>query len=325
MKAALNYKYGPPETVQILDVPKPEILNMRDVLVKVHASSVNRTDCGFLRAHPFVTRFFSGLTKPRHPILGCEFAGEVVAVGASVTEFAVGDKVFGFDDVGWGGHAEYKVITADKSIVKIPSTVSYEQAAASGEGAHYALSYVHAMQKVGAKRVLVHGATGAIGSAAVQMLKIVGFYVVATSTTKDFKTVSSLGADAVIDWQKTDFTKLDEMFDAVFDSVSKSTFKACRPLLKPQGIYIATEFGPYGQNPLLALVSPIYKLIGRKRVLFPLPRNNKVLFEYIAGRLADGTFTPVVDRTYRLDDIVEAYKYVETGQKTGNVLIQIAE
>jgi NADPH:quinone reductase-like Zn-dependent oxidoreductase len=294
------------------------------VLVKVHASSVNRTDCGFLRAQPFVTRFFSGLFKPRHPILGCEFAGEVLEVGAAVSEFSVGDRVFGFDDVTWGGHAEFMIIQEQKSIVKIPDTITYEQAAASGEGTHYALSYIYTMQKVGAKRVLVHGATGAIGSAAVQLLKSAGFYVVATSTTKDFQIVSSLGADKVIDWQKIDFTKFDEKFDVVFDSVGKSTFKACKPLLKARGIYIATELGPYGQNPLLSLVSPLYKLLGLKRVLFPLPKNNKALFEYIAARLADSTFIPVIDRTYRLDDIIEAYKYVETGQKTGNVVIQIS-
>ncbi len=321
MKAAVSKNYGPPENIQIIDIDTP-IPSAGEVQIRVHASSVNRTDSGFLRAKPFVTRFFSGLIRPRQPILGCEFAGEITYVGSEVTLFKVGDRVFGFDDVKWGGHGQYKVMNEAKSLAKIPKNITYEQAAASTEGAHYALSYIRVMQKLGVQRVLVHGATGAIGSAAVQLLKQAGVYVVATSTTKNMKLVESFGPDKVIDWQKEDFTTIGETFDFVFDAVGKSCFKACKPLLEDGGIYIATELGPYGQNPLLGLISPLYKLFGAKRVLFPLPLNNKGLIEFIAARLEDGSFKPVIDRSYNLEQITEAYNFVETGQKTGNVVIK---
>jgi NADPH:quinone reductase-like Zn-dependent oxidoreductase len=322
MKAVARYTYGPPEVLEVVDVPIPEP-RPDEIRIKVAMSSVNRTDSGFLLGKPFVARFFSGIPKPRQPILGCEFAGTVEKIGDEVTEFKVGDRVFGFDDAGWGGHGEYKVIRAAKSVAKIPDGVSFEQAAASTEGGHYVLSYLHTMQKLGAKRVLVHGATGAIGSAAVQLLKQAGMYVIATSTTKDMKLVVSLGADRVIDWQKEDFTACGEVVDVVFDAVGKSTFKACKPLLRNKGVYIATELGPKGQNPLLAIVSPLYKLCGAKRALFPLPKNNKALIEFIADRLADKTFTPVIDKTYALEDVAEAYRYVLSGQKVGNVLVKV--
>lgn len=322
MKAAVNKTYGTPDVIRLTDIAKP-VPRGNELLVRVHASSVNRTDDGFLRAKPFVTRFFSGLIRPRNQVLGCEFAGEVAEIGPDVTSFAVGDRVFGFDDARWGGHGEYKLIKETKSVVTIPANISYEQAAASTEGTHYALGYVQVIQKLGANRVLVHGATGAIGSAAVQLLKHAGLHVVATSTTKNVKLVSGLGADKVVDWQTQDFTVCGEVFDVVFDAVGKSSFKQCKPLLKKGGVYIATELGPYGQNPWLGLASPLYKLLGAKRVLFPLPQNNKQLIEFIAARLQDGTLTPVIDRTYPLDQIADAYRYVETGQKTGNVVITI--
>jgi NADPH:quinone reductase-like Zn-dependent oxidoreductase len=322
MKAALSETYGPPENIRIVEVAKP-VPSSHEILINVQMSSVNRTDDGFLRAKPFVTRFFSGLLKPRHPILGCEFAGVVESIGDDVTLFKVGDRVFGFDDVRWGGHGEYKIIAENKSVVVIPEGITFEQAAASGEGAHYALCYIRNIEKLGAKRVLVHGATGAIGSAAVQLMKQAGMYVVATSTTKNMKLVESLGADKVVDWQKHDFTKLDDKFDVVFDSVGKSSFRACKPILKKRGVYIATELGRGGQNPLLGIASPLFKLVGAKRVLFPLPRNNKEIMQFLADRLADGSFRPVIDRTYTLEQIKDAYMYVETGQKTGNVVVKI--
>lgn len=322
MKAALQYKYGPPETIVIEDIAKP-IPKEKELLVNIKTSSVNRTDCGFLQAKPFVTRFFSGLLKPRNPILGCEFAGVVEEVGDEVSLFKVGDRVFGFDDAGWGGHGEYKVIDEGKSVALMPKKSTFEQMAGSGEGAHYAVSYIDRIKKLGAKRVLVHGATGAIGSAAVQLMKYEGWYVVATSTTKNMKLIAGLGADAVIDWQKDDFTDCGEEFDVVFDAVGKSTFKECKKLLKPHGVYIATELGPHGQNPFLGLLSPLYALFGKKRVLFPLPKNNKAIIQFLADRVADGSYEPVIDRTYRLDEIIEAYRYVETGQKTGNVIVSL--
>ncbi len=320
MKAAVHTRYGPPEVLRITEAPKPTARD-DEVLVRVRASSVNRTDCGFLRAKPFIVRFFAGLTKPKMTILGCEFAGEVEAAGRSVTRFSVGDRVFGFDDHGWGGHAEYKVISENRMIAAIPAAITYEQAAVSTEGAHYALTYVRSLQAGEGTRVLVHGATGAIGSAAVQLLKHARAFVIATSDTKSVELVQSHGADVVVDREKEDFTKLDARVDIVFDAVGKSSFRACKPLLRDGGVYVSTDLGHLAQNPPLALVGPLFGLVGAKRVAFPLPKAGTEVIEFLRARLERSEFMPVIDRTYALDDIVEAFTYVETGQKTGNVVV----
>jgi NADPH:quinone reductase-like Zn-dependent oxidoreductase len=322
MKAAISKTYGSPEVIEIASVPKPTY-NDNEILVRVYASSVNRTDSGFLRAKPAIVRLFSGITKPKRVVLGCEFAGNIEAVGNNVTKFKIGDKVFGFNDTKFGGHGEYAVYAEKDPLAIMPNETTYKQMAAATEGSHYALSYVRRIQKLGAKRVLVHGATGGIGSAAVQLLKHAGMYVVATSTTKNMKLVKSLGADKVIDWEKSNFTAFPEKFDVVFDSVGKSSFRACKPLLDQKGVYIATELGPKGQNPILGLFSPIYKLFGSRYVLFPIPKNSQKIIEYLANLVADGSFKPVIDREYPLENIKEAYEYVESGQKTGNVIITL--
>ncbi len=316
-------QYGPPDVLRVIETPRPEPKD-DEVLVRVRASSVNRTDCGFLRAKPFVVRFFAGLTKPRRNVLGCEFAGEVEAAGKNVTRFSVGDRVFGFDDGGWGGHAEYKAVSESRMIATIPPGLDYEQAAVSTEGAHYALTYVRALHVGPGTRVLLHGATGAIGSAAVQLLKHAGAFVIATSDTPNVGLVQSLGADVVVDREQEDFTKLDERVDLVFDAVGKSSFGACKQLLGDGGIYASTDLGPRAQNPPLALLGPIFRMVGAKRVAFPLPKANTEIVEFLRDLLERGAFAPVIDRTYTLDDIVEAFRYVETGQKVGNVVIAVS-
>ena len=322
MKAAVYTRYGPPEVVRVTQAPKP-VASGDEVVVRVRASSVNRTDCGFLRAKPFVVRFFAGLTKPRRTILGCEFAGDVEAVGDGVTSFSVGDRVFGYDDARWGGHAEYKVISEKRMVATIPPAISYEEAAVSTEGAHYALTFVRALRMREGSRALVHGATGAIGSAAVQLLKHAGVFVIATSDTRNVELVRSLGADAVVDREQEDFTKLDERVDVVLDAVGKSSFGACKRLLRDGGVYVSTDLGPMAQNPPLALVGPLFRAVGAKRVMFPLPKANREVIEFLRARLERGEFAPVIDRTYALDDIVEAFRYVETGEKTGNVVVLV--
>lgn len=319
----MHLRYGPPELLRICDVAKPRPA-AEEILVRIRCSSVNRTDVGFLRAKPFLTRFWSGLTRPRHTALGCEFAGEVEAVGDAVTRFAVGERVFGFDDAGWGGHAEYKVIAQDKSVATIPEGVTDERAAASTEGAHYALVDIRAAKVAEGDRVLVHGATGAIGSAAVQLLEHAGAYVLATSTTRDVELVESLGADQVVDWERADFTACGERFDVVFDAVGKSSFGACRPLLVDRGVYVSTDLGPRAQNPFLGLASPLFERVGAKRVLFPIPSHDQAMIESLRDLLAGGAFKPVIDRVYPLAEIVDAFEYVETGEKTGNVVIRVS-
>lgn len=323
MRAAVHESYGPPDLLRIRDIEKPRPA-ADEILIRIHCSSVNRTDIGFLRAKPFITRFFSGLVRPRHSALGCEFAGEVEVVGDAVTKFAAGDRVFGFDDSRWGGHADYKAIGQDKAVATIPDGITYEQAAASTEGAHYALVDIRAAKVQPGSRVLVHGATGAIGSAAVQLLKHAGAYVLATSNTRNIPLVASLGPDRVIDWERDDFTACGERFDVVFDAVGKSSFGACKPLLAERGVYVSTDLGPMAQNPFLALASPLFERAGAKRVLFPIPFYNQAMVEFLRDRLASATFSPLIDRVYPLDEIVDAFRYVETGQKTGNVVIRVS-
>lgn len=322
MKAAVHDSYGPPEVLRIAEVPKPRPAE-DEILVRIRCTSVNRTDDGFLRAKPFVTRFFSGLRRPKHPSLGCEFAGDVEQVGSAVTRFAVGDRVFGFDDKRWGGHAEYKVIAQDAPVATIPPNVTYEQAAAATEGAHYALVYLRAADVGPGDRVLVHGATGAIGSAAVQLFVHAGAYVVATSDTQNLELVKALGPAEVIDREQTDFTTCGHTFRVVFDAVGKSSFAACKPLLEKRGIYVSTELGRHAENPFLALASPLFALARAKRVIFPVPTCTQKDIELLKQLLDRGDFQPVIDRSYLLDDIVAAFRYVETGEKIGNVIVRV--
>ena len=319
MKAIVCTKYGPPEVLQLKDVAKPYPKD-NEVLIKIHATTVNRTDSALRKAEPFISRFITGLIRPKKTILGTEFAGEIEAVGKDITSFQVGDKVFGFSGNDFGAHAEYMIMREEGSLTTMPANMTYEEAAPSTEGAHYALSFIRKANLQSGQRVLINGATGAIGSAAVQLVKYFGADVTAVCNTKNVALVKSLGADKVLDYTKEDFTKDDQMYDAVFDTVGKSSFSRCKPLLKPGGIYISSELGYMAQNPILALITPIF---GKKKVMFPIPKHsdeNIILFKKL---IEAGKFKGVIDRCYPLEEIVEAYKYVETGQKTGNVVITV--
>lgn len=319
MKAAVHTQYGPPDVVKVLEVDKP-VPKDNEVLIQVHATTVNRTDCGFRSAEYFVSRFFSGLFKPKYQTLGCEFAGVVEAVGKDATTFRVGDRVFGFNDERFGGHAEYLTRT-EHELVLMPAGMDFAEAAALTEGAHYALGNIRAAKVQPGHRVLVYGATGAIGSAAVQLLKHFGATVTAVCATKHVGLVHSLGADRVVDYTTEEFTKTGEVYDFVFDAVGKRSFGECKPLLSPKGVYISTELGKRGENVYLALLAP---LLGSRRVLFPIPKTQREDFVFLKELAESGQFKPVIDRTYPLERIVEAYRYVETGQKVGNVVITMA-
>ena len=317
MKAAVHTRYGPPEVVRISEVEKPTAKD-NEVLVKVHATTVNRTDCACRAAKPFFMRFFTGLFGPRATVLGNEFAGVIEAVGTGVTSFEVGDRVFGYNEGPFGAHAEYMTIPENGSLATIPANSTFEEAAPGTEGSHYALSHIRAAKIHSGQDVLVNGATGAIGSAAVQLLKNLGANVTAVCDTANVGLVRGLGADRVIDYTAEDFTKDEQTYDVVLDSVGKSTFGRCKRLLKPGGIYLSSELGPHAQNPFLALIAPLH---GGKKVMFPIPKHDQAMVEYFKELIESGKFKPVVDRTYPLDQIVEAYRYVERGQKTGNVVI----
>jgi NADPH:quinone reductase-like Zn-dependent oxidoreductase len=320
MKAAVGTRYGPPEVVRIAEVDKPTA-KVGEVLVKVHVTTVNRTDCAFRSAKPFINRFFSGPLRPKATVLGCEFAGVVEALGSGVTSFEVGNKVFGFSEGRFGAHAEYLTIGAGDSLAIMPATVTFEEAAPGTEGSHYALSMISKAKIESGRQVLVNGATGAIGSAAVQLLKRLGAIVTAVCDTEHVELVRGLGADRVIDYTTEDFTKDEQTYDVVIDAVGKSSFGRCKRLLGPRGIYLSSDLGLLAQNPILALITP---LLGGKKVVFPIPpQYDQERVRGFGEMIESGEFKPVIDRRYRLDQIVEAYRYVETGQKIGNVLITV--
>ena len=320
MRAAVRDRYGPPEVVRVVEVEKPAVKE-RDVLVRVRATTVNRTDCGLRAARPWIYRLFLGLRRPRRTVLGTEFAGEVEAAGDGVTAFKVGDRVFGFSGTTFGAHAEYLVMPEEGSMMAtIPEGLTFEEAAPGSEGSHYALSSIRAAKVRRGQDVLVYGATGAIGSAAVQLLKQLGATVTAVCATDQLDLVKGLGADRVVDYTAEDFTRDGHSYDVVLDAVGKSSFGRCKRLLKPRGVYLSSDLGPLSQNPLLALVTPL----GRgRRVRFPIPRSDPGVMARLKELIESGAFRPVVDRRYPLDQIVEAYRYVETGRKVGNVVISV--
>jgi len=322
MKAIVYTKYGSPDGLQLEQVEKP-VPGDDEVLIKVYATTVNRTDCATIRAKPFFMRIVTGLFGPKKQIPGTEFAGEIEASGKNVSSLKVGDKVFGFDDLGSESHAQYMTIKEDR-VITIPGNNSYEQAAASSEGAHYAYNFINKVDLKKGQQILVNGATGAIGSAAVQLLSYFDVQVTAVCATKNIELVKSLGASRVIDYTKEDFTKDEQKYDFVFDTVGKSSFFKTRHLLRPGGIYISSDLGYLAQNIFLPLISPIIKpMMGNKKTIFPTPVNITRSLHLIKDLIEQEKFRAVIDRKFPLEQIAEAFRYVEKGQKTGNVVITV--
>jgi NADPH:quinone reductase-like Zn-dependent oxidoreductase len=319
MKAITRTQYGSPEVLELKEVQKP-VSKPNEVLVRVHATTVNRTDCGVLLGKPFLIRAFTGLLKPSSIVPGTDFAGQVEAIGSNVKNFVIGDRVWGLSDEGLASQAQYTTIRYDQAISKIPDGKTYTEAVACGEGAHYAYNFINKVKLKAGDKVMVYGATGAIGSAAVQLLKYFGAYVTAVGNTKNIEMMHSLGADKVVNYETSDFTKDENRYSFVFDAVGKSTFGVCRNLLEPNGIYISSELGPNAENLYLPLIT---KIKGGKRVIFPIPSNCKYSVELMTKLLSEGKFKAVIDKTYPIEDIKDAYKYVLSGQKTGNVIIEI--
>lgn len=320
MKAVIHTSYGPPQVAKVCEINIPQLKD-NEILIRVYTSTVNRTDSGFRSAEYFISRFWSGLFRPKQQTLGCEFAGVVEKIGSLVSKFKIGDRVFGFDDEKFGAHAEYLAIAQDKAISIIPDNLSFDQAAAITEGGHYALCNIKASKIEIGQNALVYGATGAIGTAAVQLLNYMGVHVTAVCNTKNLELVKTIGAHKVIDYQKENFLQTDKKFHLIFDAVGKSSFSTCKPLLTTKGIYVSTELGKNAENVFLALFTPLFN---SKKVIFPIPIIKKEDVEYLKSLAEVGKFRAIIDRTYHLDQIVEAYTYVETGQKTGNVLLKIS-
>jgi len=319
MIAAVQFKYGAPEEVIVQEVPTPSP-KANEVLIKVMGATVNRTDCGFRAGKPYAVRFFSGLLKPKIPSLGYEFAGIVEAIGDKVTTYKKGDELFGMTENKFGAHAQYMVLPEDYPMTYKPKNMTFEEAGAICEGHFYALNYFNAINVQKGDRILINGGSGMIGSSSIQLAKYFVAVITTVVGTKNVELAKELGANKVIDYQKEDFTKSKETYQYIMDSVGKSTFSKCKHLLEPNGIYTSTELGPNGQNVFLSLWTSIY---GNKKVIFPIPKQKKKEIEFFRELAEAGHIKAVIDRRYDLKDIVEAYKYVETGEKTGAVVINI--
>ena len=317
MKAAVRSGYGSPAILRVEDVERPTPTN-DEVLVRVYATTVNRTDCHVLSGRPVMMRLFTGLLRPRVAVTGSDFAGRIEAVGTHVQTFRVGDRVMGFGGVfGSGSHADYLAFPGSKAITIIPDNLTYEQAVACVEGGVYAFNGVSAVNPRRGHTALVNGATGAIGSSMVQLLTYHGVSVTAVCRGEHGALVRSLGAERVIDYRTEDFTKDSRKYDLVLDAVGTSTFGKCRPILKDTGVY--TSSGGL-QNLFLALTTP---LLGGKKVAFPPPRGMRAGLGFVRDLAEQGRFAPVIDRRYPLEKIADAFDYVATGNKVGNVIITV--
>jgi NADPH:quinone reductase-like Zn-dependent oxidoreductase len=323
VRAVVYDRYGPPEVLRLEEVLRP-VPKANEVLIKVHAAAVNRTDVGLRSAGYFISRFVTGLVRPKRKlrIPGMELSGEVESVGAAVTEFKAGDHVFGVSAKTAGAHAEYVSLPESAPIAHKPEGMSFEEAAGVCDGVILALSYLRRMDLRSGQKIVVYGASGSIGVAGVQLAKEFDVDVTAVTSTKNLEVVASLGPDRVIDYTKEDFTKSGERYDAIFDAVGKLSFKQVKGSLNSGGMYGSTDLGPHQQNPFLALWT--WK-IGDKRVLFPIPRYTKKDVVYIKGLIEAGKYRAVIDRTYPLEEVVEATRYVETGEKVGNVVLTISD
>jgi len=316
MKAVVHDRYGPPDVLRLEDVARPSPAE-DEILIRVHASTVNRTDCHRRAAKPFFWRFFAGLLRPRRRILGGEVAGEVEAVGTAVSEFAVGDAVFGTSGPKLGAHAEYLCRRQSGLIAHKPADLSFEEAAAVPDGALSALTCLRRSGLRAGQTILVYGASGSIGTAAVQLASYFDADVTAVCSTKNLELVRSLGADRVIDYTQEDFTRNGQTYHVVFDAVGKLTFGRCKGSLKPGGIYVATDGL---RNFPLGLWTSRF---GDKKVALPLPDWKSEDLLFLRELIEAGRYRPVIDRAYPLEDVVEATRYVETEQKTGNVVLTL--
>jgi NADPH:quinone reductase-like Zn-dependent oxidoreductase len=317
MRAVVYDRYGPPEVLRVDDVDQPT-LGADEILVRVRATTVNRTDCGWRAASPFFVRVFLGLRRPKQRVLGMEFAGVVESVGSAVTGFSVGDEVFGVKS--FGAHAELTRIRANAALAHKPANLTFEEAAPLCDGACIALSCLKHAYPLEGKRVVVYGASGSVGTAAVQLARHLGAHVTAVCNTKNVDLVSSLGADEVVDYLHEDVTKNGRTYDVVFDAVGKHSFRRARHSIVPGGKYIDTDLGFMWHVPPLALLT---RWFGDKKVTLGVAKYRQEDVVFLKGLVEAGEYRAVIDRTYPLDDVVDATRYVETGQKTGNVVLTL--
>jgi NADPH:quinone reductase-like Zn-dependent oxidoreductase len=320
MRAIVQDRYGPPEVLRIEEVERP-MPRDDEVLIRVRASTVSQSDTHIRAAHPFFWRLIAGLRRPRWRWLGVELSGEVEAVGAAVTEFKVGDAVFGAPTTFFGAHAEFVCVRESGTLAHMPAGMSFEEAAAVCDGAAQALATLRVGEVREGSRLVIYGASGSLGTAAVQLARHLRAHVTAVCNTKNVELVRSLGADEVVDYLNEDFTKNGQTYDTIIDAVGKYAYHWGRRALKPGGIYVATDFGPYKLETLFMVVAT--RWFGTRRLKFAGGRKNKEVILFLKRLIEAGEFRAVIDRRYPMEQAAEAHRYVETWQKTGNVVLTI--
>lgn len=321
MKAVVYTEYGAPDVLRLSDVPTPTPA-AGEVLIRVEAAAVTAADCAARSGDQFIARLAFGLRKPKQPILGTEFAGEVAAVAPDVARFRVGDAVFAASGTNFGAHAEYVCLPENGALAHRPAGTTAAEAAAICEGGLTALPFLRDEGKLQpGHHVLINGASGSVGTAAVQLAKHLGAEVTGVCSTANLELVRSLGADTVIDYTAADFTRSGETYDIIFDTVGKSSFSRCRSALRPGGIYLSTV-------PTLSVVFHMLwtSRFGGKRAAIAFTglrraseRAKDLLF--LNGLVESGGIRPVIDRCYPLEQAAEAHRYVDTGHKKGNVVL----
>jgi NADPH:quinone reductase-like Zn-dependent oxidoreductase len=325
MRAIVYQSYGPPEVWHVADIPRPSA-GPGEVLIRIHSTAITRTDCETRDANrkagtlvSGISRLVSGVRRPRQPILGKDFAGVVEEVGPGVAELKPGDRVFGDTGLRFGCFAEFTALPETARITQMPASMNFDEGAAICDGGLYALWPLKLARIQPGERVLVYGSSGAIGTAAVQIAKSLGAEVTAVCTAKNLGLMGELGADHAIDYTREDFTKNGQTYDVIMDAVGKHSFARSKDSLKPGGRFLATDGF---RNLVLHYWTP---RAGDKRVIFSIPpRATRQDVQMFKGLYEAGKYRAVIDRTYPMDDVLEAGRYVETEQKTGNVILRIS-
>ena len=324
MKAVVYTQYGSPDVLTLSEIEQPS-LNDDQVLVKVHATSVTTGDVN-VRNFVFVangfktiSRLMFGYNKPKKHVLGVEFAGEVVGIGDDVKKFKVGDAVFGIDGFGMGAYAEYKAISENKGVAHKPINLTYQEAVGIPNGTLTAFTFLHKLGKVQpGEKVLVVGASGSVGSAGVQIAKYLGAEVTGVCSGRNVDLVKTLGADNVIDYTQTDFTQGNEKYDVIFDTVNNTRFAKCKSVMNRGGRFLVGAGGP-----LAFLQMARTALFGSKKIISGMSSESQADLTFIKELVEQGHIQPVIDRSYAMADMAEAHRYVDTGRKRGNVVINI--
>jgi NADPH:quinone reductase-like Zn-dependent oxidoreductase len=317
MKAAVYTKYGLPEVLQLKEVVKPEPKE-NEVLLRIKATAVNSGDVRLRKADPFAVRFIFGLLKPKVNILGSVFSGEVERVGKQVKRFNVGDHVFGHTDMRFGAYAEYLCLPEDGSLALKPANISYDEAAAVPFGGVTALHFIKKAMIKTNQKVLIVGASGAVGSAAVQLAKSYGAIVTGVCSSTNIDLVESIGADKVIDYTKEDFTQNGETYDVIFDAVNTISVSRSLKSLTKNGIMILSAAG------MMEMLQGLwFSMTSKRKIITGVISHNKGDIIFLKELVEKGVFKPVLDRIYPLEQIVEAHAYVEKGHKRGNIAVSI--